>query len=110
MIKDGWWIVIRMYLPMALLIFAILLPGPMTLSAQPPASKPPAGLETPTNAPVKQRQPVPEIPSWSLDRLVNEAVAGNPETLSKRASFESELSMNEILRSAVEAWLRSSDY
>jgi len=89
MIKDGWWIVTRMYLPMALLFFAILMPGPMASAAQETAPNPSGRQESTAGTPGEQRLPASEKPAWTLDRLVNEAVAGNPETLSKRASLES---------------------
>jgi len=43
--------------------------------------KPPGGV------PAKQPRPATEKPSWTLDRLVNEAVTANPETLNKRAGL-----------------------
>jgi hypothetical protein len=68
-----------------------------------PAPAPPVVLESP---------PAPESPPQAKPyphRISFDMSSAQYKRL-KRASFESELSMNEILRSAVEAWLRSSDY
>lgn len=86
-IKYGWCIVKRMYSPLALLVVAVLIPGPMTTAAQESAPKPPNHKLAAVSASGAQR-PATKKPVWTLDRLVNEAVSVNPETLSKRASLE----------------------
>lgn len=73
--------------PLALLFVAVLIPGPMPTAAQDTAPKPPNRKEAAASAPDSHR-PAIEKPGWTLDRLVNEAVSVNPETLSKRASLE----------------------
>jgi adhesin transport system outer membrane protein len=71
---------------LALLFIAILIPGPRTTAAQETTPKPPG--RPVTNVSGDQRPAAQEKPAWNLDRLVNEAVTANPETLSKRASLE----------------------
>jgi len=76
-----------MCIPFTLLFFAVLMPGPSSPAAQEFPSKPPGRQESTADAPIKQRPPATEKPSWTLDRLVKEAVTGNPETLNKRAGL-----------------------
>ncbi len=47
----------------------------------------PATPDTTISAPATQASPgQQELPSWTLDRLIRETVAGNPQVLSKRAA------------------------
>jgi len=80
---------VKNVLPACLLMLA-LFSGHAAMAGQNPEGAPrklPEGHPAAV-APTVERRPVPGNSVWTLERLVNEAVTLNPETLSKRASLE----------------------
>lgn len=70
------------------------------LQSPPPPSEPPS--VEPAEASDKKGKPYPHRVSFDM--------ATQQYKRLKRASFETDQSMNELLREAVEAWLKARDY